>query len=277
MTTVDPMRVLLLVEDNQGDADFVRELLAAEEGESFDLLHAPSLAPACDLLDKRVIDVVLLDLRLPDSTGVETVRAIRLRSRNVPIVVLSGIDDEEIGIACIECGAQDFLLKGELRARNLRRAIGYALNRMREAQQRELQFTLENYRALSTATQTTTVTATMAGSGAVALRHPSEFSKIVGAYSGLFDPLLRPRPNGSDPMRPLMERIARAICNLNGGPRDLLDAHVAALDRIIADHGERKILAIVAEARLLALEMMGLLVDCYRMGVGRISSQGAGE
>jgi signal transduction histidine kinase len=79
------------------------------------------------------VDAVLLDLRLPDGSGVECVHAIREVSREVAIVVLTGLDHESLALECIVAGAQDYIRKHDIRAESLRRAIGYSIARVREA------------------------------------------------------------------------------------------------------------------------------------------------
>lgn len=131
--------VLLLVEDNIADAELVQELLEHADPDGYAITKAERMATAVEKLKHNQFDVVLLDLGLPDAMGVETVRAIRAVNNNVPIVVLTGNDNEELGLRCIDAGAQDFLSKNELTTALLRRAIGYALVRQREAQLREMQ------------------------------------------------------------------------------------------------------------------------------------------
>lgn len=259
-------RVLLLVEDNPGDAQLVREFLAEAGRENYRVLHASRMAEAVEVLRTTEVDVVVLDLRLPDCSGIDTVKMVRECVGQTPIVVLTGTDDEQIALDCINAGAQDYLAKAEVRTQTLKRAIGYAITRIREAQLRELQETVERYRAMSSATQGTTVTAALAGSGAISLRDPDLFDSIVDDYFALFVPFLSRQIDRLEAPRAATERIVTLIGDASGGPRDLLDIHVAALDRaneVVNDTHPR---SIVFEARLLALEMMGLLVDYYRVG-----------
>jgi CheY-like chemotaxis protein len=264
-----PTRVLLLVEDNPGDADFVSELLAEADRDNYSIIHVRRLSEAVGTLATVPVDVIVLDLGLPDCSGVESVRAIREAGAHAPIVVLTGSDDEKLALSCIDAGAQDYLAKREVGAHNLRRAIGYSITRIREAQLRGLEDTLEKYRAMSSATQATSVTAALAGSGAIAARNPSAFAALVDAYFALFVPYLDRVTERVEPTRLAMERIVTDIGDLTGGPRDLLDVHVAALDRAIAQSDTPHSWSIVMEARLFALRMMGLLVDYYRVGQRR--------
>jgi CheY-like chemotaxis protein len=262
-------RVLLLVEDNPGDALLVSEMLEQLEPENYQIIHVPRISEAVDVLRSTDVDVVLLDLRLPDCTGIDTVKTVRESAGQIPIVVLTGTDDEQLALTCIHAGAQDYLAKGEIRLQSLKRAIGYAITRIREAQVRELQKSLERYRALSSSTQGTSVTAALVGSGAIRERHSSTFDSIVRDYRALLAPYLGGGLVGAHTPRAEMERVVTDLGDLGGGPRDLLDVHLAALDRVGED--DKRSRARLVEARLFALEMMGLLVDYYRVGHRRRS------
>jgi DNA-binding response OmpR family regulator len=273
-TATQDTRVLLLVEDNPGDALLVSEMLDEQHRDRFRILHVPAVADALQALQSTPIDVIVLDLALPDGKGVEVVRAVREAAAEVPIVVLTGLEDEDIALACIDAGAQDYLPKNEVRAQNLKRAIGYAVSRMREAQLRELQRTLAHYRSMSSAGQSTTVTAALSGTGAVSLRSPASYSAIVQSYFALLEPYLLRECDQVVAPREAMEVIVTRLGDAAGGPRDLLEVHVAALDRALSLYDDSHSRTIVFEARLLAVEMMGLLVDYYRVGHRRRDPQG---
>lgn len=122
-------RRLLLVEDNPGDADLIREVLVRPGAAPDRIEQVQTLAGALRCLAGGRIDAVLLDLHLPDGTGVELVDALRRQAPDVPIIALTGLDDEELALRCIAAGAQDHLAKQEIREPSLRRAIGYAMAR----------------------------------------------------------------------------------------------------------------------------------------------------
>lgn len=260
-------RIVLLVEDNPADANIVQELLTEAGGsQRYQILQVARVSEAVEKLHQFKTDVILLDLRLPDATGVQTVTEVRKASRDVPIVVLTGVDDEELAMACMDAGAQDYLSKGEIHAKVLRRAIGYAITRIRETQLRELQQLLAGYRDLSSSSSTTSVTSALAGSGALRIRHPKVFAGLVKDYISVLDPYLNHLITRLDKPREKMEVIATHLGELTGGPRDLLDIHVAALDQTIGGDTSERERSFAVEGRLLALEMMGLLVDFYRVG-----------
>jgi DNA-binding response OmpR family regulator len=263
-------RIVLLVEDNPADADIVQELLTdVGSAHHYQVLQVARVSEAVEKLKHIKADVILLDLRLPDASGVQTVSEVRKASREVPIVVLTGADDEELAMSCMDAGAQDYLSKGEIHSKALRRAIGYAITRIRETQVRELQQLLDSYRALSSSDSATTVTSMLAGSGALRERHSNVFEDLVKEYIALLDPYLDHLITKQYKPRERMEIIATRLGELTGGPRDLLDIHVAALDKTIGGDTSERERSFAVEGRLLALEMMGILVDFYRVGLRR--------
>ncbi|MGC9506128.1 sensor histidine kinase [Baaleninema sp.] len=128
---------LLLVEDNAADAQLMRKMLAGDRGSGlgsresvqYALTWVETLKEARESIARQSFDAILLDLSLPDSVGLETITAIARDACNVPIVVLTGLDSEEIAVESLRNGAQDYLVKSELHQTWLLRAIQYAIER----------------------------------------------------------------------------------------------------------------------------------------------------
>ncbi|MGK7905353.1 MAG: ATP-binding protein [Hormoscilla sp.] len=125
----DNLLKVLLVEDNKPDARLLEKLLAKAERNKYELRQIELLQEAIACLQADNFDVVLLDLGLPDSQGLETVRQMHAAVPQVPIVVLTGWDDQEIAVQALREGAQDYLVKGEIQPLWLVRAINYAIER----------------------------------------------------------------------------------------------------------------------------------------------------
>lgn len=123
---------VLLIEDNPGDARLVRELLDEQDGfvESVDWFQ--TLSEGTDALRRGAYDIVIMDLSLPDSSGVAGVQQIRDAAFSLPVVVLSGGGDEATAIAAVKEGAQDYLLKGTVNGQSLQRALRYAVHRFEQ-------------------------------------------------------------------------------------------------------------------------------------------------
>lgn len=128
---------LLVVEDNPADAVLVREFLADLPGWTYRLETAGTMAAALAFLAARDVDVVLLDLSLPDSTGIETVRTVIGKHPRVAIIVLTGLQDEQTALQSVRYGAQDYLDKRQLSPDVLRRSIAYALERKKALREKE--------------------------------------------------------------------------------------------------------------------------------------------
>ena len=119
---------VLLIEDNRGDADLVR-LRLVEGNSDLDVAFADRLSTGLDSLTQNEPEVVLLDLNLPDSRGAETFRNVLKKAPGVPVVVLSGQDDEELALKAVRQGVQDYLVKGTFDSKQLARAMRYATER----------------------------------------------------------------------------------------------------------------------------------------------------
>lgn len=122
---------ILLVEDNIGDARLIQVLLAEEAGQDLRLKHVQRLSDAVQALHETPYDVVLLDLSLPDSYGLDTVVSLRRQAGTVPVVVLSGQENETVALGALKSGAEDYLVKGRADGNMIKRSILYALERHR--------------------------------------------------------------------------------------------------------------------------------------------------
>jgi diguanylate cyclase (GGDEF)-like protein/PAS domain S-box-containing protein len=120
---------ILLVEDNAGDARLLREMLNEPASCKYDLTHHESMEKAMTHLVANPVDIVLLDLGLPDAQGVGAVRRARAAAPRVPLVVLTGLDDESLAAQALQEGAQDYLIKGQIETRGLLRALRHAIER----------------------------------------------------------------------------------------------------------------------------------------------------
>src|SRR5262245_21470072 len=139
---------VLLVEDNRGDARLIQEYLAEVEGLAFRLECADRFAAGLDRLARGGIDVVLLDLSLPDARGLETFVRLHAECPGVPVVVLTGFNDEVLAVKAVQEGAEDYLVKGYVNGNLLARSLSYAIERFRRrVAERALRETHEQLRA----------------------------------------------------------------------------------------------------------------------------------
>jgi signal transduction histidine kinase len=122
---------VLLVEDNAGDARLLQEMFSKEKAGSFELTHFLRMSEAVLHLAKGGVDIVLLDMGLPDGHGLDTVRRAHAAAPGVPMIVLTGLDDEALAAEAMKEGAQDYLIKGQIESRALPRALRHAIERYR--------------------------------------------------------------------------------------------------------------------------------------------------
>jgi len=133
MTSADQIKILL-VEDNPGDARLAGEMLREGGEDRFAITIADRFSSAMERLHGEPFDVVLLDLSLPDAQGVEMVARVQEEVPSVPVVVLSGLNDERVAFEAVQRGAQDYMVKGLGSGEVMARAIRYAIERKREQQ-----------------------------------------------------------------------------------------------------------------------------------------------
>jgi diguanylate cyclase (GGDEF)-like protein len=137
---------VLLIEDNPGDARLIELMLAEDPDSPFRLSCVDRLSRGLEILSSEKPELVLLDLSLPDSHGLDTFDKVFAHSPKIPIIVLTGNDDQMIALSAVKTGAQDYLIKGKLDRELLVRAIQYSIERKRYQEQLEHQ---ANYDALT--------------------------------------------------------------------------------------------------------------------------------
>jgi signal transduction histidine kinase len=134
----ETMLQVLLVEDNASDARLLREMFGKEKQGNFELTHLTHMREAEIRLSEGGVDIVLLDLGLPDGHGIEILRRARAASPTVVMIVLTGFDDEAMVTAAMKAGAQDYLVKGQIENRALPQALRHAVERQRLQHEAEL-------------------------------------------------------------------------------------------------------------------------------------------
>ena len=125
----DFRKQLLLIEDNKGDARLIQELLKETSYANWDLEWREILQAGLQKLEESDVALILLDLSLPDSQGLDTIKQVVQKSPDVPIIIMTGHHDDLMGIDAVRKGAQDYLIKDEVNARILERSISYAMER----------------------------------------------------------------------------------------------------------------------------------------------------
>ncbi|MEO8613442.1 MAG: response regulator, partial [Chloroflexota bacterium] len=122
---------ILLIEDSPSDADLFQEMLLEVPATEFKVVIAARLSEGLKHLENISVNLILLDLSLPDSHGLETFRRIQAAAVETPVIVLTGLDDETLALQAVSLGAQDYLIKDNVGSNLLARAIRYSIERKR--------------------------------------------------------------------------------------------------------------------------------------------------
>jgi len=261
---------VLLVDDNPGDRDLACDRLE-HAGGIFDIRCAGSLREALDCLAESPVDIILLDLGLPDSQGIETFRRLQAAIPELPVVILTGAEDDAMARAALNAGAQDYLVKDWTDANLTGRSLRYAVERKRlqlqlerERRARELEREEASQQWL-VGTPSTSVTARLFGQRPLREASPAAFEEHLQQYSRSIRLALDNRVTNtghavSERMRSIAERMGSSLA----GPRDIVDLHRAAMAALCEGANARQVEAYTDEGRLLLLELMGYLVTFYR-------------
>jgi PAS domain S-box-containing protein len=123
------IKTLLLIEDNPGDVRLFRETFKEQDSDHTELTYAKSMHEAEQYLAAHAVDIIILDLGLPDAQGLEAVKRAHAAAPRVPLVVLTNLDDESLATQALKEGAQDYLIKGQIETRGLLRALRHSVER----------------------------------------------------------------------------------------------------------------------------------------------------
>lgn len=267
---------VLMVEDNPSDAELVHRFVTLAGKNEYEIAEEQSLKQAVKQLEKKAFDLILLDLNLPDSDGRTTFDTLYEREKlRTPILVLTGLGDEELGANLVRAGAVDFLVKGRFDAFLLSKVLRYArerfallkeLNHTREMEQlaRERETRERELRMLAEMSE-------VEGRRAKAPlplcdTAPTYFAEVVQQYEALLEIAIQHRiyrdrlPTFGEKIRSL----ARELGSRRASPKDLVELHSRALQTRLQRESQVRNQAFIEEGRILLLELMGYIIEYYR-------------
>lgn len=260
---------ILLIEDSARDEGAVTRLLTSTA--DTEVRHCRDLDRALQILAEGGINAVLLDLSLPGGGGLAALASLRTAHERIPVVVLTGCDDEEVGVEAVKMGAQDHVCKDQLSGRTLFRALRYGIERQRvlsamadltraEKRMREL-YAIEQ---LSTGSSTEVTARTF---HVTSLREsaPVRFEQFVAEYRSILGHAVEEQAfKVSYDTRERLKRLAGELGRHRSGPRDVVQIHLEALQPAVELAGPGRGPILVEEGRVLVLELMGDLAEFYR-------------
>ena len=266
---------VLLVDDDALDRRAVRRSL----GSNYVLLEANTGEQALAHLQDQAPDCVLLDYQVPGTDTLDLLET--CVQAQLPVIMLTGAGNEAIAVEAMKRGAQDYLTKDQISTGVLGRMIAHVTEKAslkRQLLEQELEESKEREREITelkhalavqqnlTGWQESATTGHLYGSGPLHARLPDMFAELQTAYESLLDHYLEalafketPTPHGQ------ISALADRLGALGSGPRDLVDLHLRAVTAKTAEAQTKRAKAYMVEGRLLALEVMGNLVDYYRM------------
>ncbi|MBF0180841.1 MAG: response regulator [Magnetococcales bacterium] len=269
---------VLLIEDDLGFATLLDEWLADLERRHS--LFSPSrirltqvarLSQAVLELADAPFDILLVDLNLPDSTGLDTFERVRAQAADLPVIVLSGLDDESLAIQAVRSGAQDYLVKNTIDGNLLFRSIRYALERhalhqaLERAREEERRTREQGSLDRLSDRNVSRVASQMLGIQELKRDYQDRFINLVARFGQVLDRQWQMRThkvhyNIADDLK----QIAAELGFLRCGPRDVVDIYLATLEQWEEPANPQKNEALHEECRYLAFELMGRMVSFYR-------------
>lgn len=261
--------IVLVIEDEQIDFKLLQRAL--REYNSIKLIWEPTLARGLCTLKAQPIDVVLLDLSLPDSVGLDTIDAIAT-STSTPIVVMSNTKDEQTALKAVMHGAQDYLFKDQMEPLLLSRTLRYAVERYnllaelhsaRQIDRREIELQrLKSHEPDKPQKRTKS----SGDSEAFRIRQPNAYKNVLIAYRELLLYLMNRREYQVKPMNvsELLKQAATLLGRGHATPQDAIDAHTISVRVVLAELPEQKNELCHQEARYLLSGLLGHLCYFYK-------------
>lgn len=251
---------ILLIEDSEGDTRLLEEELTDAGLTAFQVTYADRLSQAILAQEPASFDVVLLDLSLPDSKGLETVRRAVAGLKDVPILVLTTLDDETLAMKAIAAGAQDYLIKGEAEGHEIVRAVRRAMARHAWTGDRRV----TEIRAVTGPPERpgTSLRPEVFGDASIPARLPAAFEELGAAHGEIIERVAA-GGDGSEVSRGLVA-LAEGLGILHAGPRDVLELHARMMASRNLVATPPMLSGVADQMPAITLELMGHLAAFYR-------------
>ncbi len=259
---------ILFVEDNIFQARLTISIIETHLG--MRLTHVTTLAETIAKLKTESYDLILLDLNLPDSSGLQTLIAIQQTAPASAVVIITAREDENLAQEAVEHGAQDFIHKSNLDPELLRRSIRYAILRhqtqmelhvLKQRQEDAIRHTLHEIEELDSAQREELNVTSKEES--LRKRNPESFNRLLNLYMYLIDNFMKRISEGKSILG-ITQSLCTKLFEVNANPNDVNDLHLSSLKKYLADKTPEEEKAILVDGRMFALEVMGNLAEVYR-------------
>jgi len=268
---------VLLIEDSPVDATMIRGQLSRAKGNAYEVVVASTLIDGLERLGEGDVDVILLDLTLPDTQGLETFLKTYRIAPQVPIVIITSLDDREVAYNAVRSGAQDYLIKGKLDTEALIHAVNFAIER--HARQQRLNPHLTGLWAAAGKSDIP--------GGELVPQEDRLFSPLREREAEAFEPLCerygkliemahkQRQSKNVEPISDELHGLAMYLCMLSAGPSDVEEIHRNSLERLSHDGSTEDTQSFVEEGQMLLIELFRYLIDFYRDSLVRKPSVSA--
>jgi len=262
---------ILLVEDDPQDTLLVKELIFESNLQDCHLTIANSLANAIEAANKNKFDIALMDIGLPDSEGVNTLRKFKQHDNDLPVVILTGLDDEAFGIKLVQMGAQDYLVKGHLNAQIFQRTLRFAIERQvllniigSKHQQAMLDGEISSLDEIESFKIQST-TGRLLGQTTLDESIPDIFNELVLHYTDIIEKNIESKLyKVNHPLSASIKKIADQLGYLRASPRDVIAIHTKVMGKITREFSAKKKAFHYTQSRIVLIEALGNLVSYYR-------------
>lgn len=265
-----PLRILL-VEDNPNDVQLILAWIQRADPVGLTVQNAMTLADALRLLMEQSFDLTVLDLGLPDSQGLDSLHQLQKSAPDMPVVVLTGGEDEVLRALVLTAGAQDYLVKGHFEPEYwLVRVLRYAAERhhlqKRWDEERIHAKNMQELYAFESLRQSTVpVTASLYGQKNLADYDPALFQTLMQTYRDVLEQAIeRQVYKVEHAVSHKLTALAEQLGFLRAGPRDVIELHSRVLEAALSKNIRYASKIYTDEGRLIVLELMGCLANYYR-------------
>lgn len=266
-----PTIQILLIEDNPGDARLIKELFADDSSRIYGLTHFESLTLFENSPKDTESDVVLLDLNLGDSSGIDTFERMRTLLPETPIIVLTGLKDESLAEKIIQMGAQDYIVKNNINTALLSRSIRYSIDRHKlsgelskagqlERQQREI----ENFDKIPKSSRSK-ISEQLLGIKSLREYAQDRFSEFSIELDSILEKAVEVKMYKTDyDISAILRNFADKLGKTMVGPQDVVEIYSVTIKEKMKSATFQASQVYLEEGRILVLMLMGYLVSFYR-------------